>query len=161
MATGGPSRLIQRDRGSRRRELFDNHALTQLAAIGIEFFPRIDCSFCQGICCWTVPTSRAATPPPSQVVCTSPSAKKLFPAICPMSYTAAVEAAAERPVPDESFQRIVPENAIHACVRHEGLICDTRQVAVNAPAEQVFAVLRNLGGERGWPYANLLWQLRG
>jgi len=72
-----------------------------------------------------------------------------------------VEAAAERPVPDESFQRVVPENAKHACVRREGLICDARQTAVQAPPERVFAVLQNLGGERGWPYANLLWQLRG
>jgi uncharacterized protein YbjT (DUF2867 family) len=97
----------------------------------------------------------------TEVVCTSPAAKRLFPAICPISYTAAVQAAAERPVPDESFQDFVPENAHHACVRREGLVCDTRQATVNAPAEQVFAVLQNLGGERGWPYANLLWQLRG
>jgi len=97
----------------------------------------------------------------TEVVCTSASARKLFPAICPMSYTAGVEAAAQRPIPDESIQRLVPENARHACIRHEGLICDAGQVGVNAPPERVFAVLQNLGGERGWPYANLLWQLRG
>ena len=97
----------------------------------------------------------------TEVVCASTSAKRLFPAICPLSYTAAVEAATERPVPDESFQWAVPENARHASVRREGLIGDIRQAAVNATAEQVFAVLQNLGGERGWLYANWLWQLRG
>ena len=97
----------------------------------------------------------------TEVVCTTSSAKKLFPEIFPMSYTAAVEAAVERLIPDESVQRIIPENAQHVCIRREGLICDAGQVDVNAPAEQVFVVLQNLGGERGWLYANLLWQLRG
>ena len=32
---------------------------------------------------------------------------------------------------------------------------------MNAPAAQVFGVLQGLGGKSGWPYANLLWQLRG
>jgi uncharacterized protein YbjT (DUF2867 family) len=97
----------------------------------------------------------------TEVVCTSASAKRLFPAICPMTYTAAVEAALERPVPDESLQHLFPENATHASVRREGLISDVRQASVNAPAEQVFAVLQGLGGKRGWLYANNLWQLRG
>ena len=97
----------------------------------------------------------------TEVICTTSSAKKLFPEIFPMSYTAAVEAAVERLIPDESFQRIIPENAQHVCIRREGLICDAGQVDVNAPPEQVFAVLQNLGGERGWLYANILWQLRG
>jgi len=97
----------------------------------------------------------------TEVVCTTPSAKELFPRICPISYRAAIEAAAERPVPDESFQRMIPENTEHICLRREGLICDAGQTAVHAPAEQVFAVLQKLGGERGWLYANVLWQLRG
>ena len=32
---------------------------------------------------------------------------------------------------------------------------------VNAPAAQVFGLLQGLGGKSGWPYANLLWQIRG
>jgi uncharacterized protein YbjT (DUF2867 family) len=97
----------------------------------------------------------------TEVVCTTLSAGKLFPWIHPISYRAAIEAAAERPVPDESLQRMIPENTEHICLRREGLICDAGQTAVHAPAEQVFAVLQRLGGERGWLYANALWQLRG
>ncbi len=97
----------------------------------------------------------------TEVVCTSSQAKELFPHIRPMSYAAAVEVAVFRPVPDKSFQKAVPDGVAHAAVRREGLICDIRQIAVNAPAAQVFAVLECLGGERGWLYANFLWQVRG
>lgn len=97
----------------------------------------------------------------TEVVCTSASAKRLFPAICPVTYTAAVEAALDRPVPDESFQHLFPRNARHASVRRGGLISDVRQACVNAPPEQVFAVLKGLGGKRGWLYVNFLWQMRG
>ena len=97
----------------------------------------------------------------TEVVCTSAAAARLFPAICPVSYSEAVGAALDRPVPDESFQHLLPENAGHASIRREGLISDVRQASVNAPAEQVFAVLQRLGGQRGWLYANILWQFRG
>jgi uncharacterized protein YbjT (DUF2867 family) len=97
----------------------------------------------------------------TEVVCTTPSARKLFPGICPISYTAAIEAAAARPVPDDSFQRMIPSNTQHICLRREGLICDAAQTTIHAPAEQVYDVLQKLGGERGWLYANILWQLRG
>jgi len=97
----------------------------------------------------------------TEVVCTSASAKRLFPAICPLTYTAAVEAALDRPVPDESFQHLFPRNARHASVRREGLITDVRQACLNASAEQVFAVLQGLGGKRRWLHANFLWQIQG
>ena len=97
----------------------------------------------------------------TEVVCTSASAKRLFPAICPLTYTAAVEAALDRPVPDESFQHLFPRNARHASVRREGLITDVRQACLNASAEQVFAVLQGLGGKRRWLHANFLWPIRG
>jgi uncharacterized protein YbjT (DUF2867 family) len=43
----------------------------------------------------------------------------------------------------------------------EGMIVERRQRAVAAPPEQVFAEVERLGGEAGWPYANLLWLVRG
>jgi uncharacterized protein YbjT (DUF2867 family) len=43
----------------------------------------------------------------------------------------------------------------------EGMIVERRQRAVAAPPEQVFAEVERLGGEAGWPYANLLWLIRG
>ncbi len=97
----------------------------------------------------------------TEVVCTNSLSTKLFPAIQPISYAQAVEAATQRPIPDESFQHLYPKDARHASIRREGLISDVRQASVNAPVEQVFGLLQKLGGKSGWLYANALWQLRG
>lgn len=43
----------------------------------------------------------------------------------------------------------------------EGMIVERRQRTVAAPAVQVFAEIERLGGDAGWPYANLLWRIRG
>ncbi len=40
-------------------------------------------------------------------------------------------------------------------------IVDSRRMQVNAPAEQVFGVVRRIGGARGWYALNGLWRLRG
>ena len=96
----------------------------------------------------------------TEVVCTSSKAEELFSQIRPMSYATAVETVLSRPVPDESLAA-VPEGVQHRSVRRQGLICDLRQVVVNAPAEQIFAVVESLGGTGGWLYSNFLWQVRG
>jgi hypothetical protein len=41
------------------------------------------------------------------------------------------------------------------------MIVDRRTFEVVAPAERVFAEVERLGGQTGWPYANLLWRIRG
>lgn len=43
----------------------------------------------------------------------------------------------------------------------EGMIVDRRTVDVDAPSDRVFAEVERLGGQAGWPYANLLWRIRG
>jgi uncharacterized protein YbjT (DUF2867 family) len=43
----------------------------------------------------------------------------------------------------------------------EGRVFERRARAVRAPAGEVYAVFTGLGGRRGWPYADLLWRLRG
>lgn len=96
----------------------------------------------------------------TEVVCTSSYAEELFPQIHPRSYAAAVEVALARPLPDESLA-VVPEGLQHRSVRRQGLICDLRQIVVNAPAEQIFSVVESLGGKGGWLYSNFLWQTRG
>ena len=40
-------------------------------------------------------------------------------------------------------------------------IVDSRLVCVSAPPAAAFAPIRRIGGERGWYFANFLWQLRG
>ena len=43
----------------------------------------------------------------------------------------------------------------------EGMIVERRGRVVGATPERVFAEVERLGGEAGWPYANLLWRIRG
>ena len=41
------------------------------------------------------------------------------------------------------------------------MIIERREAVVSAPAESVYAGVERLGGRAGWPYANVLWRLRG
>ena len=97
----------------------------------------------------------------TEVVCNNSRAKEIFPELNPVSYETAVARALARKVPDLSLTEMISEDVQSACVRREGFICDVRQRVVRGTAEQVFDVLENIGGSRGWPYANLLWKLRG
>ena len=55
-----------------------------------------------------------------------------------------------------------PDKAsLSSVTSHEGMIVERRQRTIAAPPEQVFAEVERLGGDAGWPYANLLWRMRG
>jgi uncharacterized protein YbjT (DUF2867 family) len=43
----------------------------------------------------------------------------------------------------------------------EGMIVERRQRDVAVTPERAFAEVERLGGDAGWPYANLLWRIRG
>ncbi len=43
----------------------------------------------------------------------------------------------------------------------EGMIVERRQRDVAVAPERAFAEVERLGGDAGWPYANLLWRIRG
>jgi uncharacterized protein YbjT (DUF2867 family) len=43
----------------------------------------------------------------------------------------------------------------------EGMLVDRRSHVVGAPREVVFAQVEQIGGAHGWPFANLLWRIRG
>ncbi len=43
----------------------------------------------------------------------------------------------------------------------EGMIIERRQRLVAASPARLFAEVERLGGRRGWPYANVLWRIRG
>jgi len=43
----------------------------------------------------------------------------------------------------------------------EGMIIERRVQTTEASPERVFAEVERLGGRTGWPYANLLWRIRG
>ena len=95
----------------------------------------------------------------SESVCTNTQAARLFPSIRPISYAAAVQRALERPAPSMPLPSM--DGASHRTFRAEGIICDIRETIVHAPAERVFGLIGNVGGENGWFYANFLWSLRG
>jgi len=95
----------------------------------------------------------------SESVCTTTLAARLFPAIRPISYAAAVQRALERPAPLMTLPGM--GGASHQTFRAEGIICDVRETIVDAPPERVFELIGNVGGKNGWFYANVLWSLRG
>jgi len=43
----------------------------------------------------------------------------------------------------------------------EGMIVERREQAIAAPPDRVYAQVERLGGDAGWPYANVLWRIRG
>ncbi len=43
----------------------------------------------------------------------------------------------------------------------EGMIVERRERFIAAPPDRVFAEVERLGGNGGWPYANVLWKIRG
>ena len=95
----------------------------------------------------------------SESICTSTLASELFPEIQPTSYESAVTKALSRGVPCLPLPPRTP--AVHHFVRAEGIICDLREMLVDASPDRVFAVIENLGGKHGWLSFDVLWRLRG
>ena len=55
-----------------------------------------------------------------------------------------------------------PDKAgLSSMTSREGMIIERRVTHVRASPEQVFAEVERVGGASGWPYANVLWRLRG
>ena len=51
--------------------------------------------------------------------------------------------------------------SLSSLTSREGMLVEHRQRTVRAAPEQVFAEVERLGGDAGWPYANILWRIRG
>ena len=95
----------------------------------------------------------------SESICTSTLASQLFPEIRPISYESAVARALNCPAPSLPLPLLAPP--VHRVVRAEGMLCDLRELVVDASPDRVFAVLENLGGKHGWLSFDLLWRVRG
>ena len=55
-----------------------------------------------------------------------------------------------------------PDRAsLSSVTSREGMIVERRQRTIAAPPDRVFAEVERLGGDAGWPYANVLWRVRG
>ncbi len=51
--------------------------------------------------------------------------------------------------------------SLSSLTSREGMIVERRQREVAASPERLFAEVEGVGGDAGWPYANLLWRVRG
>jgi hypothetical protein len=104
----------------------------------------------------------------NEVVVRDDTARRLFPEIEPVGYDAAVRtalASLEAGQVETSWADGLTSSCGDArpveLTSDEGMHIERRQLVVDAPAADVYAVFSGLGGDRGWLYANFLWRLRG
>jgi uncharacterized protein YbjT (DUF2867 family) len=102
----------------------------------------------------------------NEVVVRDPEPASAF-GVQPMPFVEAVERAIDRTdghdVESTWFDALaVPNRAgLASITSQEGMIVERRGRSVAASPEQVFAEVERLGGNAGWPYANILWRVRG
>jgi len=104
----------------------------------------------------------------NELVVRDQSAQKYFPEIEPIDFETAVFLALERINEGDietlwsdalsSSQGDVPPVSL---TQEQGMLIEHRQKTVSASPGAVFKVFSGLGGERGWPPYNWLWQARG
>jgi uncharacterized protein YbjT (DUF2867 family) len=104
----------------------------------------------------------------NEVIVRDETARKLFPAIALLDYETAVHQALQqmetRGVETAWSDSLVSSQGNKspvALVTSEGMIMERRQRTVTAPEDAVYRSFAGLGGNRGWLYMDLAWQLRG
>jgi uncharacterized protein YbjT (DUF2867 family) len=104
----------------------------------------------------------------NEVIVRDDTAATLFPEIEPIDYETAVRRALSSLEAGEVETRWT--DALTSSLgdvppveltTEKGMQLERRQGVVDAPAEQVFQIFSGLGGERGWLYADWMWELRG
>lgn len=104
----------------------------------------------------------------NEVVVRDDTARQLFD-VPLLSYEAAVRLALARFAQDEvdtTWSGAFSSSAgaaevVEELEEAEGLIQERRQIRVQASPETVFRVIKSLGGDTGWLYADVLWKIRG
>ncbi|GIK55621.1 MAG: SDR family oxidoreductase [Chloroflexi bacterium] len=95
-------------------------------------------------------------------------ARQLFPQIEPLNYETAVQLALKRI--DEGDIETLWSDALASSqgdikpvylTQEQGMLIERRQLTVRATPQSLFRAFTSLGGARGWPPFNGLWQLRG
>ncbi len=133
---------------------------------GLITFPGIPVSLMARIVGWMTPVPRPIAYAlieglAADSIVQHDEARRVFPNVKLISYEEATREALADLSPTnvervwEGLQREVTN------FRHEGFFISWCRVEVNASPEKIFRVLTSLGGRKGWPYANWLWQLRG
>jgi uncharacterized protein YbjT (DUF2867 family) len=102
----------------------------------------------------------------SEVVVHEPGAREVF-TLEPMPYAEAVRRALDRTRSGEvetfwatadSPDSLKPGVLLTTT---EGMIVEQRQVEIAASAQEIFATFSGIGGQRGWLFADWVWQARG
>ena len=102
----------------------------------------------------------------NEVVVRNPGPSAAF-GIEPMGYAEALRQAMDRTnlhaVESTWFDALAaPDTAgLASMTSHEGMIVERRARVIQAPRAEVFAEVERVGGDAGWPYANVLWRIRG
>jgi uncharacterized protein YbjT (DUF2867 family) len=102
----------------------------------------------------------------NEVIVRDPEPARAF-GLSPLSYVEALRRAMDRSDPDDLVSTwfdayAAPDRAsLSSLTSTEGMIVERRQRAVPAAPDVVFAEIERVGGRGGWPYANVLWRVRG
>ena len=101
----------------------------------------------------------------NEVVVRDPGPATAF-TVKPVSYDEAIALAigrADDEVASTWFDTFSSRNrqTLDAIESTEGMIVDRRVRRLSATPDEVFAAVERLGGASGWPYANVLWRIRG
>lgn len=122
---------------------------------------------------WITPVSASVTRPlieglVNEILVQDPLARRIFPAVQPMSYRQAVESALASLETGEVETRWC--DALYSSqgnsqparlISEEGMLLEQRQARIQASEEDVFEVYTRLGGEYGWLYMDWAWRIRG
>ena len=102
----------------------------------------------------------------NEVVVRDPGPSSAFD-VHPLPYVEALQRAIDRTdrhaVESTWFDALAaPDKAsLSSVTSHEGMLVEHRQRTVSAAPGRVFAEVERVGGNAGWPYANILWRIRG
>ncbi|MFN0072506.1 MAG: SDR family oxidoreductase [Chloroflexota bacterium] len=104
----------------------------------------------------------------NEIIVRDQRADGIFPTIHPLDYQtslrsalALVQSGEIETAWSDALSTSLGDRAPVVLATHEGVIIERRERIVEATPSDVFAVVTSLGGQRGWLYANLAWQLRG
>jgi uncharacterized protein YbjT (DUF2867 family) len=104
----------------------------------------------------------------NEVVVRDDRARRLFPGIEPMNYQIAVQRALRdlnaghvETAWSDALTTSQGDISPVLLATHDGMIIERRQLTVAASPEELYRTFSGVGGDRGWPYLDWLWRLRG
>jgi uncharacterized protein YbjT (DUF2867 family) len=95
-----------------------------------------------------------------ETICENDDARKLFD-IEPMPFVNAVQKALSAVLPRDNMIEGHQAESIIRQIEPSHILIDRQQMTVNASTKVVFDIIKAIGGEKGWYYANWLWKIRG